>query len=738
MPSLKIGTPDGETLNLNYPEGASREEVQGVVDSVISQYQSKMKTADSVMSDTSDPASEAAPMSMKGLSVGDVTRQAGASGRELMNMLPQMSPLPDPQKQNDPLSGSRAAAVMTGATAGSMYGAPLGPFGMVTGGLLGAMGGSLGYDALLDAQKSGLGVDALKVGALQDYEIPGVEQRLKTALREGTYDAGFNVGLQALRPVRGAIGDFLLNYGLGVGRQQKDAIRQAASQGVKLGIPEASRYVLVRESANILGRFPIIGTAFKDAQKMRASDVFREADSLFATYGPLVDVAQQSKDLVKMGTKQFKKFRGEVNAMYGIAKDMAKRNNAKFDTSGIVETARQIKKDLVSGQFDRYGRKTVTEPDAAIASLPSVKSPAFRGKTKSVLDLKKSNEAMEPVTKAFNDLTTDLTKLKRVQNMDQLAEVAKRLNKIIEMGKRAGVNKDMPEVLALKKSIEEAMRTTGDAKVGQAFRAADEYFSNGMKKFETATAKKFGQVDRKVFDAGFAVPGSKEADQLYNTLISETSPETIKSLRSLLGPEKSIPLFRAAARQRLDDAFKAGTANLENKGFDKEAFLKQIGIIDPRSANAAATNELFSKGVGDVGQIRAFADLAETALQQGVPDISTFVSRRAILGGPRSALRSLIPLSAAGGTSAVFPGTGIPELFLGYYIAKTGSRALANPRLFKSLQQVMRYRDQPKLATGAMMRVLQLTPDAVEDSGVPEEPSLAPVMPDNVAPPIAQ
>ncbi len=737
MPSLKIGTPDGETLNLNYPEGASREEVQGVVDSVISQYQSKMKTADSVMSDTSGPASEAAPMSMKDLSVGDVTRQAGASGRELMNMLPQMSPLPDPQKQNDPLSGSRAAAVMTGATAGGIYGAPLGPPGMVVGGLLGAMGGSLGYDALLDAQKSGLGVDALKVNALQDYEIPGVEQRLKTALREGTYDAGFNVGLQALRPVRGAIGDFLLNYGLGVGRQQKDAIRQAASQGVKLGIPEASRYVLVRESANILGRFPIIGTAFKDAQKMRASDVFREADSLFATYGPLTDIAQQSKDLVAMGTKRFKKFRGEVNAMYGIAKDMAKRNNAKFDTSGIVETARQIKKDLVSGQFDRYGRKTVTEPDAAIASLPSVKSPAFRGKTKSVLDLKKSDEAMEPVTKAFNDLTTDLTKMKRVQNMDQLAEVAKRLNKIIEMGKRAGVNKDMPEVLALKKSIEEAMRTTGDAKVGQAFRAADEYFSNGMKKFETATAKKFGQVDRKVFDAGFAVPGSKEADQLYNTLISETSPETIKNLRSLLGPSKSIPLFKAAARQRLDNAFKAGISNLEKKGFNKDAFLKEMGILDPQSANAAATKELFSKGVGDVGQIRAFADLAETALQQGVPDISTFVSRRAMIGGKKSALRALIPLTA-GGSSFAIPGMGIPELFLGYYIAKTGSRALANPRLFKSLQQVMRYRDQPKLATGAMMRVLQLTPDAVEDSGVPEEPSLAPVMPDNVAPPIAQ
>ena len=109
----------------------------------------------------------------------------------------------------------------------------------------------------------------------------------------------------------------------------------------------------------------------------------------------------------------------------------------------------------MSEQFDRYGRKVIKEPDAPIAALPSVKSPAFKGKTKSVLSFKKSDEAMEPVTKAFDELTTDLTKMKRVQNVDQLAGIAKRLNKIIEMGKRAGVNKDMPEVLALKKSIEE-------------------------------------------------------------------------------------------------------------------------------------------------------------------------------------------------------------------------------------------------------------------------------------------
>ncbi len=731
MASLKIGTPDGKTLDLSYPEGASREEVQGVVDSVISQYEAKMKTADSVQSDTGGadmPQQAPLAASQSNLKLGDILPKQNVTGQELRRMIPQLTTLPNKEAPQDPLGGSRAAAIMTGATAGSIYGAGGGPFGIVGGGLLGAMGGSLGYDALVDAQKSGLGVDALKVDALQNYRVPDRYERMRNALREGTYDAGFNVGLQALRPVKGALGDVFLKYALGVGRKQKDIINEAASRGVKIGIPEASEYALVREGARILGRFPILGTAFKDAQKVRASDVFREADNMFATYGPLTDIAQQSQNLVKMGTKQFKQFRKEVNEMYRQAKGMAQKTNAKFDTSGVIQAARSIKKDIVSSQPDRFSLKTVTEPDAAIAGLPSVKSPAFKGKQKTVVARAKSAETMENVTTMFNDLVTDLTKMEKVQNIEQLSGIAKRLNTIIDVGKRSGNNSNMVEILGLKKSIENAMRTTGNSEVGTAFKVADDYFSRGMTKFETATAKKFGQVDRKIFKAGFAEPGSKEADQLYKTLISENSPETIKNLRTLLGPEKSIPLFKAAARQKLDDAWSVGTSNLEKSGFNKEAFLQKLGILNPKSADAAATNELFSKGVGDVSEIRAFADLAERALQEGVPDVSTFVARRAMLGGFKSGLKSFLPIAASGGGSAFLPGTGIPEIFLAYYLSKAGTTALAKPRLFKTLQQVMRYRDQPKLATGAMMRAIQLTPDD------PRQMETAP--PPGVRPPI--
>ena len=43
MPKAEIGTPDGKTLVIEYPEGTSQQELQGVVDSAVQQYTSQMQ-----------------------------------------------------------------------------------------------------------------------------------------------------------------------------------------------------------------------------------------------------------------------------------------------------------------------------------------------------------------------------------------------------------------------------------------------------------------------------------------------------------------------------------------------------------------------------------------------------------------------------------------------------------------------------------------------------------------------
>ena len=152
--------------------------------------------------------------------------------KNLAGMVPGLTPLPDPTAPAyDPLSGSRGAAIMTGATTGAFAGAPSGPAGILGGGILGAMAGSYGYDALVDAQKN-----LLNVGALQDYRIPSVDERRERATKEAIYEAGFGAAGQSLGPlVRGA-GNAFLDFGLGVGRKEKDIAIEAAAQGVKLGI----------------------------------------------------------------------------------------------------------------------------------------------------------------------------------------------------------------------------------------------------------------------------------------------------------------------------------------------------------------------------------------------------------------------------------------------------------------------------------------------------------------------
>ena len=113
------------------------------------------------------------------------------------------------------------------------------------------------------------------------------------------------------------------------------------------------------------------------------------------------------------------------------------------------------------------------------------------------------------------------------------------------------------------------------------------------------------------------------------------------------------------------------------------------------------------------------------ALQQGVPDVSTFVARRAMLGGFKSVLRAFVPIAGGSAITGISPATA----FAAYYLSRKGADVLASPKVFRSLQQVIKYQNQPQLLRGAMLRVISQTPDAV----FPEErPTDAP------APPIAR
>ncbi len=730
-----------QTIEVVNPKTGDKYDLQAPIDATDDEIQAEVNRFEASLKSSPEGEGQA-----DGPTLGNMQDAMNkALPKNLRSMVGELTPLPDPTAPAyDPLSGSRGAAIMTGATAGAFAGAPAGPAGILGGGILGAMAGSYGSDALVDAQKN-----LLNVGALQDYRIPSLDEREQRAKTEALYEAGFGAAGQSLGPlVRGA-GNAFLDFGLGVGRKEKDIAREAAAQGVKLGIPEISRYGLVQESANILGRFPIIGESFKMAQAARKGAIDRVSDSLFTRVGPIVSTAKQGINMMAAGKKSFKQFRDRANTLYDIALNLADKNKAKFDASEIVALARSTKANKLAAQPTRYGFKDIEIPGSPIASLSSVKSPAFGPTKKRALTLKRSVKGQQEAAKDFMELVSDMGKLDKSQNIRQLDELAGRLDSVINAGKKDRDSSFMNEALALKEAIEVAMRTTGDVEVGKAFKAADNYFTTNMKKtFETATAKRFERVDKKSFKVGFAEPGSLEADELYKALISTDSPMRIRNLRRILGPEKSIELFKAAQRTKIDEALADGMRNIGKDGFDKNAFFKKLGVSNPSSSEAQTTLELFKGGFKDTAKatrevmrgskanltdIKKFGELAERALQQGVPDVSTFIARRATLGGFKSVLKAFVPLAGASAFSGVSPGL----IFVGYYLTRRGADALANPRIFKSLQQVMRYENQPKLKAAAMLRAIQLTPESVAGKQQQYEDMSAPAPEENpVRPPI--
>ena len=236
-----------------------------------------------------------------------------------------------------------------------------------------------------------------------------------------------------------------------------------------------------------------------------------------------------------------------------------------------------------------------------------MKSPAFGPTVKRERVLTKSRSGQQDPARDFDALVKDIAKLDTSQSLDALDGLAGRLDSIIAKGKEAKNNEFMNPALAIKKGIEDALRTGGDAEVGKAFKAADQFFTNGMKRFETATAKKFGRVDKRMFSVGYEQPGSLEADQIYNAVIDSKSVLAVKNLRKVFG-EEAQPIFEAVQRTKINDALQAGMSNIEKTGFNKKAFLDNLGITNPNSETAKTTREIFRGGgakkiYGQGGQI---------------------------------------------------------------------------------------------------------------------------------------
>ena len=206
----------------------------------------------------------------------------------------------------------------------------------------------------------------------------------------------------------------------------------------------------------------------------------------------------------------------------------------------------------------------------------------------------------------------------------------------------------------------------------------------GIKKFDTPIAKKFKMVDKNIFGAGFERQGSITADQLGNTLLksSNLTPQLLDDLKGLVGKKQ----YDRFVRQVFQKAYNKSVVTTREGGmnglmFDPHKFEDLIGLTT--KDGRALVKEMLKDSPLTLQKLDDFFAVAKNHAGLKIPDVSSFVARRATLGGTKSIF---------GGVAMGYSTFNNPIRSLGVvYLARKGSGILNNPKILDDVMTVMDY-----------------------------------------------
>jgi hypothetical protein len=417
----------------------------------------------------------------------------------------------------------------------------------------------------------------------------------------------------------------------GLTEEAAQTFLKAQDVGVALGTTDVSKHELVRTYGNMIGRLPFVGTPIKRRKLIQQASFTDAADRLFFRLGPSVTVTQSGVNLKRAASQEFKQFRDTANNLYDQFRNVAEQTGAHIPMTETKKAAFSLLKEIAEGRPIMRNGKPITIPidDPALDWFRQVI------KLRDSIPMKQYGGLMDDWDVLVTKNKADSYKVSHLLNVKSASEAD--LQNVF-------IPKNTPPTVTSDGAV------IGEDQVRALLAEADEYFSTTSKIFENATAKKFGRVEKNIFKLRFEEFGTIEADELRNVVINTKSPEALSHLKRLVGDKD----FFEAVGGRLDDAFeKSVTTAGKNKFFNSAGFIENLGLNNPKSAEYAATERMLRGSGVKLSDLKALAEVADIAFREGLPDPSTFVSRRLVLGGVGSAATALLP-----GAGAIVAGAG--------------------------------------------------------------------------------
>lgn len=537
--------------------------------------------------------------------------------------------------------GGVAAGAARGAQAGGALGAIGGWRGRALGSLVGGIAGAIAGNSVRDI--------------IAPEEAPQNIEQLTDRLRGASQDEVTSQVISAAIPVvakpfRSAATSFM-DAGSGAAQE---LYKKAQQFGIDLAPANLRDSSFVDSWRKVIGVMPWAGKPFIRSSERQREQVAGAVDDILDTIAPNTNMFDSGVNLIRAAENASEAFTKEAKRYYKNFYDKAAQLPAAFKSDAVKNAAN----DILSRR--------------AVSQIEGVTS---------------------PVSDNATELLTQLGSMPDHLSIQQIRGMTSDLNSIIATRKMAG--EDVTDLLSIKKAFEKASgdidtSIVGDAaakEVTGALKAANKFYAENIKKFQTATGKKFGRVDKNIFNVGFSKAGTRPDDQTMKAVFDAGSPKALQELRNIVGEKP----FASAVRAHLQEPMRSIVKEVDGvKYVDSSDFVKRFKL-DTDEGRKTMQEMLKGSGI-DRRTVDSFIDVVRSVERIQPTSPSSFLQRRLTLGG----------LGAFGS----FYGVGMVPAASILYLTGKVSDAFTNPKVMRDFVRANNAAIPDRLKIAALERMV--------------------------------
>lgn len=580
--------------------------------------------------------------------------------------------------EKDPQQWTRMGAVVTGSilmgSVGSRF--PLNPIaGALVGSAVGAAAGAVLPESLMDL---GEAVGVLPPGY---RDARGLNSReLRTVMEgEALLDLATGGGIFAARLASRSLSRWFVKPG----KEGREVAEAALRNNVAVLPVMVGNRKLPRQMVSVFGRFPFLFSKYKSRALAAQSDLARAYSALPSRIAPMAAMSPQAVNLMTGEAQGF--LRGVANSFDAeYAKLFAKADAAGIRVAPTATTGRA--KDIL----ENIARTT---PKAATGEMLE-----HTKEMQAVSDFLSTHIA--PLQKADPATGTIYTANQTMSSMDTLlTKIEDQQAIFVKAGQFEAANMlgDVKTQLLL--DMNQNAKGAGVTAIMQEYRTLDRAYSQTMQElFEHSVSRTFGGVRRRgVAGVIYNDPHTVPVDRLAESLMRMGSADAVDQLSKLVTKQTFAEVTANVLDAKIQSAWRY--AQDGTRTFDDIAFAQAMGIDNPNSPLYQTMSAMLDKAGGlRMKEVEDLMKVSAAVRSVEIPNVSTFLARRAGMGGISGVVNAVMPGVVAAGSAAgasAFNGAslGITGLVAGLSFVggnKLMARAISNPMTAQLLRNVMK------------------------------------------------